>query len=366
MGVELIRVVVDGVAYTSWKSVSVRGAVKEAARSFSLTVAAEGGAAATAWKFKAGTKLAIYANGDLLLKGYVDRFQPKLSPTSAEITISGRSKAGDAVDSSALHKTGRFEKKTLLDIAKEIDKQGVGFTSTEALDKIPSFQLNQGETVFRAIERLARSQGLSLMGKPDGGIEITKAGKERHSGGLFEGVNILDGEADHNWSNRHSKYVVRGQRPTGTGADNLEIEATIKDAGVDRNRPVVIIQEDDTDKDRAKKHAKNRRDRAAGNGLKAGVTVQGFRDEGGTIWTPNRLVWVQSPFLNVEQDMLVEGVTYSQDSSGSKTRIELVDPQAYGGKAKGKKGSGKAWKTDDSEPKDGGAEDDEAGDGGEE
>lgn len=349
MGEEIVRVVVGGMAYTSWKSVSIRAAVKEAARSFSLTVAAESGAAATAWQFKAGTSIAIYANADLLLTGYVDRYQPKIGPMNAEVTISGRSKAADVIDSSADHKTGRFEKKTILEVAKELDQFGVGFTSTETMEKIPAYQITPGETVFRAIERLSRSEGFALMGKPDGGIEITKAGTKRHGGGLFEGVNIIEGEADHNWSNRHSKYTVRGQRPTGTGADNLEVEATIRDAGVDRHRPVIIIAEDDTDKPRAKKRAKNRRDRAAGNGLRAGVTVQGFRDEGGEIWTPNRLIFVQSPFLNVQQDMLLEGVTFSQDARGSTSRLDLVDPRAYGGKTKGKNASGSAWKQDDSD-----------------
>jgi prophage tail gpP-like protein len=79
------------------------------------------------------------------------------------------------------------------------------------------------------------------------------------------------------------------------------------------------------------------------------MAVQGFRDLTGEVWTPNRLVWLESPFLHVTQDMLIEGVTFTQDASGSITRLELVDPKAYGGRTKGQNRSGTQWKQDDSE-----------------
>jgi len=53
---------------------------------------------------------------------------------------------------------------------------------------------------------------------------------------------------------------------------------------------VIIVQEDNTSKSRIKKRAENRRDRAAGAALRARVTLQGFRDEAGMIWTPGYLV----------------------------------------------------------------------------
>src|SRR3954469_21436991 len=118
-----------------------------------------------------------------------------------------------------------------------------------------------------------------ITGTPEGNAKITKAGSERN-GPLIEGVNILAGTAHHNGSNRHSKIVVRGQRPFGHGDDNLEIEAEEEDSAVKRHRTIIIIQDEDTTKDRAKKRAKNRKNRAAGNSLKATIGTQGFRDDG--------------------------------------------------------------------------------------
>lgn len=351
MGVEVISLVVDGIRYTGFESVNVKAAFDEAARSFTMEIAAELGPSVTNNIFGVGKSVQIFANADLLLTGYVDRRQPRFDAKQAIITISGRSASGDLVDGAAEHDTGYFEQKTPKEIGDEVAKNygQTGFETDHPLDKIDQYQLTPGETVFRAVEKLARQQGLTLAGTADGKIKITKASSDRHAGGLIEGENILTGTADHNGSGRYSKYTVRGQRPFDHGIDNLEIEAVIKDSGVDRHRPVVIVQDEDTTKQRAKKRARNRRDRAAGNALKAVIDTQGFRDQAGTIWTPGWLVWTESPFLDIAQDMLIESVTYRQDEKGSIATLALTDPRSYGGKGgKGNK-SGNEWSMDDSE-----------------
>ena len=224
MGVEILRVVVGGMAYTSWEGATIRAALNEAARSFSLRVALEGGGAATAWTFKAGAAVSIYANGDLMLTGYVDRYQPSLDGKRIEATITGRSKAADAIDSSAEHDTGQIENKTLLEVAKELDKFGVGFSSKEQLDKIPVFRVTPGESVFRALERQARAQGLALMGKADGSVEIVKAGTQRHAGGIFEGINLLA------LTSGSGGYFLRRQQATAQKITLRSLQKQIQDS----------------------------------------------------------------------------------------------------------------------------------------
>lgn len=351
---DIVEVEVDGGRFSAWEEASVTGSQKEAARSFRLKAAAEQGGRALKEQFKVGAKVKIYLGGDLVCSGFVDSYNPSLTATTATVTISGRSKGGDAVDSSVKHKTGRFKKKKPDAIAKEMVKEtGIDVDITSDADDLEEidYQVTPGETVFRAVEKMARQQGKTLSGQADGSIKITDAKKaKRQSGSLVEGRNIKSGEANHNGANRHSEYIVKGQAPIGHGTDALEIEAVAKDSEVKRKRPVIVVQDQDTDKKRTKKRAKHRRDKAAGDGLKATITVQGWRDESGALWEPGKLVWTESPFLALEQEMLIESVIYSQDgSSGSETKLSLVDPRAHGGK-KGKGGkSGSDWNQDDSE-----------------
>jgi prophage tail gpP-like protein len=110
---------------------------------------------------------------------------------------------------------------------------------------------------------------------------------------------------------------------------------------------VIVIHDGDTDKKRAKKRAGTRRDREAGNSLKANVTVQGFRDDGGTLWEPGALVFLESPFARRASGYGDRTVTFSQDrKDGSLSVLSLVDPRALGGKGgKGGKAGG-AWASD--------------------
>ncbi|WP_439406401.1 phage baseplate assembly protein [Bradyrhizobium sp. DASA03076] len=257
-----------------------------------------------------------------------------------------RGKSADLIDGSGEHETGQFENKDPLEIGQEISSNfAPKFETDQQLEKVEQYQLTPGETCFRCVEKLTRQQGMTIMGTPEGNAKITK-GAQGRNGPLIEGQNILSGTAHHNGSNRHSKIVVRGQRPFGHGDDNLEIEAEEQDGAVKRHRPIIIIQDEDTTKDRAKKRAKNRKDRAAGNALKATIVVQGFHDDGGQLWAPGNLTWTESPFLDIAQDMLIESVDYSQNDGGSIATLNLVDPRAYDGEgAGGGKGnkSGPTW-----------------------
>jgi len=347
---EIVAVAIGGTRYTAWEEVGIAASVKEAARAFTLKAAAEMGADAVNALFQVFTPVQIYASGDMVFTGYIDRRRPHIDARNAYVRIAGRSKGQDAVDCSALHKTGRFDNKTPLDIAKELDQSNIGFSTDTQLNPIPEFQLQPGETLFRAIERAGRDQGVTLAGQPDGSIKITKAGvnPQRQAGALMQGVNIEVADGDFCGSNRHSKIYARGQSYDGHGADALQMEQTASDSGVSRLRPLVLVQDGNTDKTRLKTRATNRRDKAAGDGIRAMIVTAGWRDEAGTLWTPGNKVWTESQFLGLAQDMLIEHVHYQQNAFETTATLSLVDPRAHGGTAGQSSGSGSEWSFDTS------------------
>ncbi len=69
---------------------------------------------------------------------------------------------------------------------------------------------------------------------------------------------------------------------------------------------------------------------------------------------PGKLVWTQSPFLDIAQDMLIEKVQYTQSEQGSIAILSLTDPRSYGGQGGGKGNkSGSEWEQDDSDAEEG-------------
>jgi prophage tail gpP-like protein len=348
MGPELVTVRANSALWSAFEKIEVHASFNHAVRSFSIHGAAEPGPTATAWTFKAGTEIDILFNGDLAVRGYVDRYQPQLGEhKTAKFVASGRGKGQDFCDCAALHATGEFLNKTPLEIAQALDAFGVGITSDVQLDPVPVARITPGETAFRTVEKLLRAQGKFFVGQADGTIKITQAGSARHAGGIFEGINLKAGHADHDWSKRHSKIIVRGQRPFDHGDANLQIEATAEDNDVTRYRPTLVVHDGDLDAPRAKKRASYRRDREAGRSLKGNaIRLQGFRDDAGKLWEPGFLVWTESPFLDITQDMAIEGVRFTQTRKpGSESVLSLVDPRALGGKRAAGAKAGAAWGT---------------------
>src|SRR5262249_41144636 len=73
-------------------------------------------------------------------------------------------------------------------------------------------QVQQGETAYALLERLARLQGLLLTDTAAGNLALTRVGTRRAVAALIQGDNILGASAEIDASQRHSQYIVKGQR----------------------------------------------------------------------------------------------------------------------------------------------------------
>ncbi|PHQ72403.1 MAG: hypothetical protein COB93_00230 [Sneathiella sp.] len=343
MALENVSLRANGGERFNWKEITVTAAMKDAARSFSLSVTEPGPPGSEPFVYEPGTEIEVLATGDLILAGYVGDYDPKGSATDHSISVTGKGKGIDFVQCSAVHPTGRIEQKDLLGIANELNQFGVTITCDETLDKEPAIQIPQGDTPFNIVSKLCARHRLVMMGQADGSIKLTRAGKDRHSGDLVQGKsNILSFSSKISDENRHSEYIVKGQVSIGTDDDALSPEGRSKDEGVTRYRPKIIIPSGSVDKKRAQEIADWERDRAAGEGRKASLTVSGWRDGEGLLWEPSWLVSCVFPWLRIDQDMLIERVTFKQGADGTTTEMALVDPRAYGGKSKGNRSS-QSW-----------------------
>jgi len=234
------------------------------------------------------------AGGELLLTGHIEKRSPRVAGEEKELSISGRSKTGDLVDSSHNHKSGELRDKTAKDMVTELAAPfGITVETDANLPMRKLARLRPGETVFAFAERLAR----------------------------------VDRE-----SKRFQEYKTRAQAPDGFAPPELEIDETARDNGVRRPRLRVITPPEQISKDEARQRARHHRDRAAGRGVTASVSVVGWRDAGGQLWTPGWLIPVDIGDIGIGQVMMIESVSFRQSESGTAATLELVDPRAHGGK----------------------------------
>lgn len=342
MSTEYVTLAAAGFSWSAWDAIEVTAAINEAARSFSVQTSERPGQFA----FPPGTPVQLLATASLLLDGYVNTYHSTGSKKAHTVSVAGRGKGQDFVDCSGDHPTSHAKDKTPDKFAQELDHYGVGISAKVPLKPVPMQHLKQGETCFRCVERYIRQQGATMMGRSDGGIDITNASvAQRAAGEIAEGENIVEWSVTFSDGDRHQDYTVKGQGRHGHGESVLRIKESARDTGVKRRRNRTIVHEGDTDKGRARDRAEHERERCAGEGTKAEVTLQGWRDGAGQLWTPNTLVFVRSPILmHLMQDMLIERVLFKQSRDGGTTaHLSLVDPRAYRGKGQSGKGSDTTW-----------------------
>lgn len=344
MQTELVSLVIGGVAYTAWRSISIKYSSQSPERSFSVVASDEApDYISNAWVFEPGTPVQVLASGELVLDGYINDLEINIEAESHELRVSGRSKSQDAVDCSVDHKTHEWRNKRLDEIANSTGNN-TRFRLDESMPPIDVVRANPGEKVWKFIDRHARAHGLFLTGQADGSVLITKHGKKRHAGALMEGNNLKVGAAKFSDRERHEKIKGKSQRAVGTGRRATQINEEVTDPGARKGRVLQIMPDHHLDKKRARTRAEVSRDTRQGLSVSLSATIPGWRDDGGRIWEAGWLVYCLSTMLHLSQDLAINTVELSQDEGGSGTlaKLELVDPRALGGKG-GKSKSAKGW-----------------------
>ena len=333
---EIVTIVVGGVPYTGWKSMSVKMGAKSPERSFQITGAlGADGVAAAILSIEAGAPCVLMSNGDVLCVGRVHEVEIELGPESHGIRLSGKSRGADAIKSSVDHDKHEFEQKDPLTIAQEIDKSGIGYKATVPLDKIPKARANVGDTQAKFLTKLLQKQNVWLCADKDGGIKMTQHCEETHAGGIVEGMNFMQGTAKFSVEDRMQNYKVKHHQPKGSKEKNFRGETIVTDPQGRPGTSKVIVPKTPLTKGEAQKLGKHVKGNRQGDSVSLNCTLQGFRDEAGRIWEPGNLVFCAVPSCLLAEELALNDVELYQDESGtgSVARLVLVHPSAFGKEA---------------------------------
>lgn len=333
-----IKLKVGGRAYSGWKTARVTRGIESLSGSFEFTVSERWAAQDEPWPIQDGDACEVVVNGETLLTGYVDKREPSFEG----VRVSGRDKASDLVDCSAILDHWSFKGVNVRELVQQLaDPYGIEVSLQPGLVIPPAtlpkkFDINPGDTSHNALENVCRVAGVLAVSDGLGGIVLTRAGRERCAVDLVQGVNILKGaRASFDMTGRFRTYLVLGQHK-GNDDFNGEQSAAVKGDAVDPNvrstRTLVIRPEGNVTTAQAKQRAEWEAVTRAARSATVSVPVQGWTqgDKARTLWPINKLVRVDAPRLGVNGDMLITAATYSLDlSGGTVTTLELKRPDAF-------------------------------------
>lgn len=324
----MIALQVSGRIFEGWERIAVTRGLDRAAGSFSLGVSDQ------LWRIRPGAPCRVELDGEPVITGFVDTARMTYDAGSHGLEVAGRGRTADLIDCSAVHDPGQWNGLTLERLAA-ILAAPFGVTvraETSTGDPVANLNLDPGTTPHAEIERLCRLRGLLATDAPDGALVLTRAGAARAAGRIERGRNVLAASVTASMAGRFSRYICNGSQPGGDGIspeDAAGVAAFAEDDGVGRYRPLVIRADAPVNPAAATARARHEAAVRYGRALAARYTLAGWRDADGALWKPNRLVELVDDFAGIERDMLIVAVNFTLDSSGSRTVLDLVRPDAY-------------------------------------
>jgi prophage tail gpP-like protein len=332
---------VNGRQYSAWTSIMVRRTYGSSFGSEFEFECAEPLDTATLnfadWKIVPGDLCTVTLAGILACTGYVFVRHPSFTAQRHGVKVTGRSLIADAVDSSAPIRAGEYNGYTFQAIATSL-AQAVGVnlivrgSSPTMAQPFPRFSIAYGETVFAAVERLARLRGLHLTDDANGNwIADVFNPSAAPSGQLIEGQNLVEAYAVVDGSYSFGLTTVVAQRPGNDqqwGDAARDNSATLSNPNARSTRNRILVMEEPGSPQDAVNRANFEMSYNASDLVECHCVVQGWQASPGVLWDVNQNYSVKSPLLDLDRVLASRQVTYRQNPNGTRTEIELCSKEA--------------------------------------
>lgn len=331
---------VNNKIYEGFKNIRLERSLTSLTGAFQIVIVDKWEIERKDFELKPGLEIACKVGKRPVYKGYIDKFDISLTSSSRNLTISGRDKTGDLVDCSHVGRN-EFNNMTLDKIAKELVKPfGIDvIVFADPGDPFVKFTITQGDTVFQALEKLAKQRNFLLTSSPEGNLVFEKKGVIRSSTELIEGQNIKAAGVSFDNTERFSQYHVKSQAVglLGSPQDATQAKGYATDDGITRYRPIVVLNEGQGDGKTAQQRAEWEANLRAAKGCNVSVVVVDWTQRLGELWAVNQMVYIDCPSIGIRGDMLISKVNFELSENGKITELELIRPDAFEFKAKIKK-----------------------------
>lgn len=332
----MVTLTVSGVAYGGWKEVFITRSIEAIAGTFDLSLSEKWSGQTQRRPISDGDACVVKIDDDTVLTGILDQYDPALEERRHDVRAQGRDVTGYLFDCSAMHRPGEWRNRTALQLVATLcEPFGIPVSATVDVGKpFASFKLQEGEVAFEAIDRICKARALLPVSDGLGGLVLMRSGANapRVDAPLEEGVNIKAIRASFSMLDRYSEIHVKGQQTQLDGMSPDQAagpSAVAKDPTVPRYRPLIIIADDEGDgvtlRDRALWEVSVR----AGRARRAEIEVQGWRNRAGDLWTPNTIIPVRAPTVDIDSDMLITTVQHRQGDAGTTTTLGVAPPKSF-------------------------------------
>ena len=360
----MIFLEVNGITFNGFTDISVTKSIDTLSGVFSFSATEQD---VIQLPFFVGESCKVFIDGDQIMEGFIDLISSNYDSSTHEISIAGRDKTADVIDTT-LGALVEFNEsisfKDLILRTMEVN----GLSGIDVIDNVPGltpFEKSDieageiGESLFDFFEALARKKQVLLTSDNIGNIIITRSSSESLPDSILNTgseSNIKSGNVSYDSSERFGTYIVRSQdnnagsslfgAPVDTDKAYARLGESV-DPDIRTSRTLNLIAEKSYNDDECQSRAEWEQNIRRIQSVTYSAKVQGHRTViDNELWIPNRLVKVNDKFSGINATMLINNVTYSfSNKSGSETDLTFVDKDAYKVQAEKPRKEKKANKT---------------------
>jgi len=344
-----MKLEVNGIEYEHFTSASAEIRLDALSNTFSFTAVSTND---EPLPFQGGEPCRVIVDDQAVVTGSIEIVSGSHDGNTHTISIQGRDKTGDLLDSNISSLSDLKETITLKAIIEKVLKNidltlnVIDEAGPDPFNPAEDIQAPEsGDNAFEFLEALARKRQVLLTSNGDGDIVISES-PGGDSGGILQNIigandnNILAASYSYDRTGRFNIYKMSsGMNPislnnAGTTSISSLVNQSgiITDAQIRAGRQLVLVSEgsfsDTQDDKRAIWEANIRKAR----GRVYSATVQGYRPDPDSafLWNVNELVTVVDNFAQINAQMLINTVAFGFDLQGGKTTtLSMIEKNSY-------------------------------------
>lgn len=323
-----VSLTIEDRIFSGWTSLQASSAIDAIAGEFNISAEQSGGVL-----LYPGASAVLKLENQVVCSGYITGSTSNISANECGLSLKGADKTVDLAECSVIAEPDEWFNLNLYEIAVKLCqpfKIKVVNQVSDTGDAFKSFKIQPGETVFDALDRAAKARAVLVTSDTSGNLVLTRAGLNGSADDLVYGENILEAVLNSDWSNRFSNYVVKNQTVmTDDTQENANASGTSEDLNVKRYRPLLQVIQNTENGIAVSELAAWEACVRSGCSASVEITVQGWAQTNGLLWQKNTFSRVYIPRFGINANLLIKQVSFSLDNDGAKTRLFLVNPDAY-------------------------------------
>ena len=306
-----------------------------------------------------GNKIELYINDKPVINGYIDDVNISYTDISHSISISGRDKSMDLIDSSVVRNLSINAPYSLNKMVNAVLKNIGLENEIKVLNEVgniqyeENFETERGANLWQSLNKYLQKKSIYATTDYNGNIVLFQGNRGDTNISLFNTLdrptNIKSANFTDSYKQRFNKISVISQSPSifsfGEFANQGGEKYSIKDNNIRASRQLEFVPKVSLTSEECLDLAKFERNIRKIKGQTYSCVVQGFEQtKNGKLWEPLYLVEVEDIFMDINDNLLIKSVEFTQDIEGgslttlglvSKDAYTLVDPTAIQEKTKG-------------------------------